>query len=72
MRKINFLPAILIGLLVLLLDLYVFQGVKVLSAGASGVMRQLIRDSYWLISAGLVILFLATFYKSIGQDHTRF
>ncbi len=65
MRKINFLPAILIGLLVLLLDLYVFQGVKVLSAGASGVMRQLIRDSYWLISAGLVILFLATFYKSI-------
>ncbi|MDP4130797.1 MAG: metallophosphoesterase [Bacteroidota bacterium] len=48
----------LVALVMLLLDLYVFQVVKLLTQGASQRTRSLIYTGYWTLSIAVVILFL--------------
>jgi len=48
----------LVALVMVLLDLYVFQAVKLLTQGASQRTRSLIFTAYWTLSIAVVILFL--------------
>ena len=66
MRKIKFLPIISILILVSLVDLYVFQGVKVLTNNSSDPLKEGIQTGYWILSLGLIISFFVGFYKSIA------
>ena len=54
----------LILVIMLLLDLYVFQAVKIVSNGASAKTRQVIYIAYWTLSAATVILLLLMPYTN--------
>lgn len=55
-------------ILVLLLDLYVFQAIKAISQGASPRMRSIIHTSYWAVSiaAVLALCFLPYLYRRVA------
>ena len=54
----------LILVIMLLLDLYVFQAVKIVSNGAGAKTRQVIYIAYWTLSAATVILLLLMPYTN--------
>jgi len=54
----------LILVIMLVLDLYVFQAVKIVSNGASAKTRQVIYIAYWTLSAATVILLLLMPYTN--------
>lgn len=57
MKKRNYFPFIVLILVSLLLDWYVFQGIKTLTSGMqSG--RETIYTAWWLASGGILFLFL--------------
>jgi len=56
MRKLNYFPLIALALLSLLLDYYVFGGVKILTQGDTG--GAVVRTLYWLISVAILSSFL--------------
>jgi predicted MPP superfamily phosphohydrolase len=56
MRNLSF--TWLIALIMVLLDLYVFQIVKLLTQGASHRSRTITFTAYWTVSAAMVLLFL--------------
>jgi len=62
MRNPAFVWIILV--IMLLLDLYVFQAVKIVSNGASAKTRQVIYIAYWTLSAATVILLLLMPYTN--------
>ena len=55
----------IVPILVLVLDLYVFQAIKTVSQGASPRMRSAIHTGYWVISivALLILCFLPWLYR---------
>ena len=62
MRNPAFVWIILV--IMLLLDLYVFQAVKIVSNGASAKTRQVVYIAYWTLSAATVILLLLMPYTN--------
>ncbi len=58
---------ILIGFMVLL-DIYCFQAVKIVSHAASGRMRTIIYSAYWIISAGAIVVLLLLPYLQFQQQ----
>src|SRR5215831_18064664 len=59
---------ILIGFM-LLIDLYVFQALKVVTQSASQKTRSIIHLSYWLISAAAVIVLVVLPYLHFSVQH---
>ena len=55
----------------LLLDIYCFQAVKIVSHTASGRMRTIIYSTYWIISIGAIIVLLLLPYLQF-QHQARF
>ena len=55
----------IVPILVLVLDLYVFQAIKTVSQGASPRVRSVIHTGYWVVSilAILILFFLPWFYR---------
>ena len=55
----------IVPILVLVLDLYVFQAIKTVSQGASPRVRSVIHTGYWVVSilAILILCFLPWFYR---------
>ena len=64
MRRVS-LPVILIVFISLLLDLYVFQGVKVLSSSFSAQAQLVIGYLFWTLSFAVLVSFVFNFYKAI-------
>jgi uncharacterized protein len=61
MRHGGFLQLFLIFIVIgLLIDLYVHQGLRTLLAGHSRNLRRTILWAYWIISVGIVVLFLSS------------
>lgn len=65
MRRVSFLPVIILFIIAALLDWYVFQGVKTLTSSLQISTKQIIHSAFWLCSITVVISFLINFYKAI-------
>lgn len=65
MRNSGFLLIIMV--LMVLLDTYVFQAVKWVSHGASSRTRFFIHTAYWILSIMAVLVILSLFYVDIGR-----
>src|SRR5215475_4565826 len=52
-----------------LLDLYVFQAVKVLTQSASAKTKLIIHTSYWSISVAAIIVLIILPYLNFGTQH---
>ena len=65
MRNSGFLLIIMV--LMVLLDTYVFQAVKWVSHGASSRTRFFIQTAYWILSIMAVLVILSLFYVDIGR-----
>ncbi|MBC8054067.1 MAG: metallophosphoesterase [Sphingobacteriaceae bacterium] len=65
MRRVSFLPVIVIVLIALLLDWYVFQGVKALSFAESDKVQRFVYLMFWTGSVSLLAAFVFNFYKAI-------
>ncbi len=62
MRRISFLPFLLLFLISFLIDLYTFQGVKILSLELVSELRPVVFYTFWIFSIGLIASLFAGFF----------
>jgi len=65
MRRVNYLPVIVISIISFLLDWYVFQGVKALTASLIESDRLIVHTTFWFVSIAVLFAFIFNFYKAI-------
>jgi uncharacterized protein len=65
MRRVSFLPVILISFISFLLDWYVFQGLRALTSSLIEGDRTIVHITFWLVNIGVLFSFIFNFYKAI-------